>query len=290
MEINYVGKPENTDLPFFAYGIFKPGQIAFYQIKKFCEEIFPENAKYEMRYRDGVAILCGVKNEFFRTKGYLIHFNDNSDEAYMKIGNSEPEELYEWAEIDIGGKTANALIGKDPLSGSFNNREYTLSNYDYRKDSFFNEARILIGECIEKYKQITNITMRDFFIIQMHYMLLWSVIERFCTLKYGYRLIGANKFRFAKERVFKEKLKEIDYEDVAYSSDRLDKKELNPFDYRSIEYYYTIRCNVVHRGKSVSLEDKEKLKFALEDLYGLFESVYLETLRMNDLELRRFNF
>ena len=183
----------------------------------------------------------------------------------------------------------NALIGKETDCGCFYNREEKLSNYDYRNDSFFIDARELIKGCIDDYKDIKGITMKDFFIIQMHYMLLWSVIERFCSFKYGYFNIGGNKFNFANESVFINILKNIEREDKVFSSDKLELYKLDSDDCEeSIGYYYTIRCNVVHKGKTVKEEDKIKLKLSLEELFRLFEGVYKDTLNQNNQELERF--
>ena len=288
MKINHVGMPDDINMPFFAYGIFKPGQIAYNQIRKFSNgKPIELDVEYEMLFRDGVPLLNGEKNPHFLTKGFLINFK-NPYKAYKRITKAEPEELYQWGIIDVGGIEANALIGKETDCGCFYDREEKLSDYDYRNDSFFIDARELIKGCIDDYKDIKGITMKDFFIIQMHYMLLWSVIERFCSFKYGYFNIGGNKFNFAKESVFINILKQIEREDKVFSSDKLELHELDSDDYEeSISYYYTIRCNVVHKGKSVKEEDKVKLKLSLEELFRLFEGVYKDTLNQNNQELER---
>lgn len=224
MVINHVGLPDNLNLPFFAYGIFKPGQIAYKQIKRFCwGEPIRKIVKYEMKYRDGVPLLEGEKNPNFSTKGFLISF-DNPQKAYDKIGKSEPNELYEWAIIDADGTDANALVGKDTGLGCCDNREEAISDYDYRLDSFFNEAHTLIKRCVDDYNGVEEIDMEDFFHIQMHYMLLWSVIERFCSFKYGYFSIGPNQLKLASEPIFENNLKNVAREDEIYSSDKLIKK------------------------------------------------------------------
>lgn len=289
MKITHVGLPEDINLPFFAYGTFKPGQIAYNKIKGFCsDEPIKKVVEHEMLYRDGVPLIVGERNSHSSTRGFLMYF-DNPQGAYNRLSKAQPEELFEWGVIDVDGTEANALIGKDPKKGSFDS-EASLSSYDYRKDSFFTEARELIGECIGKYKSVENINMKDFFIIQMHYMLLWSVIERFCTFKYGYFPIGSNKFNFAREPVFNNQLKQVKREDMIYSSDTLDDAKLDSTDYEeSIKYYYTIRCNVVHKGKTVEKADKMKLKSSLEELFGIFEAVYKDTLNQNNQERRRFH-
>lgn len=283
MQITHVGKPENLNLPFFAYGSHKPGQIAFHQIKDDIMGIPPmKRADYEMKYRDGLPVLVGEKSDESKTIGFLIYFDD-SDDAYFHIGRSEPIDLYEWKVIEVDGIEANALVGVEISKGCIEDDGF-VSVYDFRNDSFFSYAKELIRDCFSEYKDKEDINMRDFFILQMHYMLLWSIIERFCILKYGYYLIGSNQFNFAKEKVFIEKLKGIDRDDTIYSSDTLTEKRLDPNDYESISYYYTIRCNVVHKGKTVKDEDMLKLKKAFVELYGLFEEVYLDSLNKCDAE------
>ena len=290
MEINRIGKPENMELPFFAYGIFKPGQIAYYSIKNYIQgNPIESNVHHEMKYRDGIPILCGEKNDVYRTKGYLIKFH-NPERAYNRIGKAQVEELYQWKKIDVGGVEANALVGKDMQKGCLDNSQRVLSDYDYRNDSFFVDARNLIRDCVDEYREIDELNMEDFFNLQMHHMLLWSIIERFCIFKYGYFGMGSNKFNLAREPMFKNNLKHVGREDTIYSSDKLERYSLDPNDYReSIGYYYTIRCNVIHKGKTVGDDERIKLKKSLEELFALFESVYKDTLNRNDQELSRLN-
>ena len=289
MEINYVGSPRNTNLPFFAYGNFKPGQLAYPKIKNYVAgEPSAEIVDYEMLYRDGIPVMRSGENEHFKTSGYLMKFNDS--EAYEIIGGSQSEKLYMWKRIKVNGTWANALVGVNSDCGSSDNRDYPLSYYNYRQDSFFDEALELIEYTKEEFKGKDIVNMNDFFKIQMHYMLLWSVIERFCILTYGHATIGKNMFNFAKERSFKDKLNSITRKDVVYSSDTLEDKYLDSNNYAdSILYYYTIRCNVVHMGKSVKKEERNKLKYSLEELYALFMAVYNDKLEENDALLNRYS-
>ena len=69
----------------------------------------------------------------------------------------------------------------------------------------------------------------------------------------------------------------------------MEDKNLDPESHReSIKYYYTIRCNVVHKGKAVKSEDMNKLKDSLEELYGLFMAVYNDKLIENDKILEKY--
>jgi len=50
--------PEKIDLPFFAYGTFKPGQLGFYRLLDCVEEIEPVcNIRGDLLERDGLPIV-----------------------------------------------------------------------------------------------------------------------------------------------------------------------------------------------------------------------------------------
>ena len=50
-------KRNNIKRPFFAYGIFKPGELAYSRIKKYVHNEYPYTINYEMSYRDGVPLI-----------------------------------------------------------------------------------------------------------------------------------------------------------------------------------------------------------------------------------------
>ena len=134
--------------------------------------------------------------------------------------------MYFWKEIKIGDGRVNVLLGKDPELGSFPH-ESPIVDFDGKYDPFFNEGIELIGNYIEN-KIDEKVGFFDyynkFFEIQMHYMLLWSIIERFGSLKYGKSSINQNNKELAKDKLFKKYLKLIEREDVIYTTDDLEKK------------------------------------------------------------------
>ena len=288
MNITYIGSPDDMTLPFFAYGFFKPGQLAYHRIVGYVKgEPSAEKIRYEMRYRDAIVFIASEESREYQTSGYLIEFS-NPQEAYEEIGNSIPEDLYKWKEIKVKDGYANALVGCKENCGFIKNDGHNPPQYDYRRDPFFNDALSLIKDTIKEFENKDIDNLRAFFKLQMHYMLLWSVIERFCTLSYGYFPIDPNKDKFAKEKSFKNKLKTIERKDKIYSSDKIERKFINPRKWQSIFYYYTIRCNVVHKGKNVGAEDMNKIKSSLEELYQLFMAVYIDKLRENDKTLEKY--
>ena len=57
--------PNNTGLPFFAYGIFKPGQIAHFRIKDLVENTKDAEISGSLKERDGIPLLIiGQNNDF----------------------------------------------------------------------------------------------------------------------------------------------------------------------------------------------------------------------------------
>ena len=54
---NKFDKKPDSNLPFFAYGIFKPGQIAYSKIRGLDFALKEASVNYPMKQRDGVPIL-----------------------------------------------------------------------------------------------------------------------------------------------------------------------------------------------------------------------------------------
>lgn len=309
----FIKLPKNKNLPFFAYGIFKPGQLSYSKIEKYVSNSPKEyDIPHEMRYRDGIPFIIKNENdEGYKTKGFLIKFKNENDSinAYREICKSEPDKLYYWREkpICVNGELANVLVGKKPSHGSYIDRsDGPIGNYDGKKDPFFEDAIEIIEE--DLYKDWNPNNLKDFFILQMKYALLWASIERYCNFRYDYKSINQMLIDFAtKEKVFAESLqgnispneeilrKQInrkltnDEEKLkfipipknrkVYSSKNLDNAKLNPKNpKKSINYYYTIRCNVVHRGKSRD-DEKEMLFPSLVELLNIFKAVLKESFK-----------
>ncbi len=270
--------PRNTDLPFFAYGIFKPQQIAYSRIEKHVKTYYEYEINYKMLMRDGVPLIVPDKSGNHKTKGYLIYFKeDDSKKSYENISDTESEKLYYWSEIKVGENKANVLMGKDPDLGS-TPLEIKVGNYIGKQDPFFKEA----VELAEKELEIEWKGMRDiegFFKLQMTYMLLWASIERYCSLKYDNK--GSKINKLSKDELFINSLKKhVDSDDrKVYSADDLKEYTLNPQNpYESIRYYYTIRCNVAHRGKAI-YDDEKMLRQSLNELLKIFNDILDETFK-----------
>ncbi len=273
---NPLKPPRNTDLPFFAYGIFKPGQLAYSKIVDFVKRPIPSQINYKMLMRDGVPLIVPPKNNkvHYNTEGYLIYFYEESRKnAYEVIIRNQTEKLYRWEVIQVGENKANVLMGVNPELGT----SYGGKSYDGSEDPYFNEAIDVIEEELNDENKHWS-SVNDFFRLQMAYMLLWSSIERYCTLKYNEESIGKNNKQFSEEEVFRRSLKKyVKSERKVYSAEDLCEYTLDPTKPKdSIRYYYTIRCNAVHRGKAIH-SDEYMLRQSLIELLNIFNDVLDDT-------------
>ena len=226
--------------------------------------------------RDGVPLITPPKGKSHNnTAGYLIYFNDEecANKAYDIISKTHYEKLYKWEQIKVGENKSNALMGINPEMGSYTNG--SVGNYNGQEDPYFKEAiEVVENELNDEDKRWDNIN--DFFKLQMSYLLLWTVIERYCSLKYNKTTSKINQL--SKEDTFKKSLKKhITSKRTVYSAEDLRNYTLDceePYD--SIHYYYTIRCNVAHRGKALHNDDKI-IRQSLKELLEIFKDILNET-------------
>ena len=260
--------PRDTSLPFFAYGIFKPTEISYFQIKDCVKESFVINIKGKLLIRDGLPIYDANGQE--SVQGSLIYFDyDKQIEAYQRITDMEPENHYRWAEISSGTPLTNILVGKSPNKGSDFLDE---QKWDSWSDPLFTSALEAIDETLKTNSEFNHDLKEDLkklFHLQMAYLLLWSSIERYVSLRY--RLDGNAAFEkvmeLAKENTFKNALQaHVTRTDKVYRADNPTKHyELNNNNSKkSLEYYYQIRSNITHRGKGMN-KDFQKVKESLEE-------------------------
>lgn len=286
--------PESIELPIFVYGLFKPGQLGYYRIEDEVQEESSALIEGALRERDGVPIL--VEDPSMQVEGHLLRFRDGgNEEAYQSIADLEPEKQYRWVEREIALNDepvrANVLLGKKPGRGS---DEYMSNNWDGSDDPLFSDALELVDEVQSDVHTMNDGDYKPFFRLHMAYLLLWSSIERYATLKYGLRSdilsddipsetkkrrsIRSKLVMMGNESAFKRGLKEeilpnrVDH--CIYRADRPgdSPKRLDPDDPKqAIDYYYQVRSNLTHRGKS-AYTDFTVLQSSLDELYSIFTS------------------
>jgi len=274
----------DTSLPFIAYGLFKPGQICFLQIRNFVADAKRIRVPGKLRLRDGLA-LYDPNGGGSTIQGCLLRFRSGEEEAaYARILALESERQYHWNVIPIDGQDANILVGNVLQKGTVPCDE---DDYDGWKDPLFNEALDVVQETFEEARDF-DWNLKPLFRLQMAYLLLWASIERYSTLRYGFakkpeeriKLIGndASFERGLKE--FVKKARQIQRADEPNNHAILNAD--NPK--KAIEYYYQVRCNSAHRGKGVP-NDHDTVRTALQELLPIFRNM-LNACRMEAAQLK----
>ena len=267
------------DRPYFAYGIFKKGQLAYSKIADCVENVEPGEVPYKMNIRDGVP---AIKKEYSdcNTIGDKIYFTDDKKvEAYKIISDTQLGNIYKWDTTDIDGETFNILMTEN-LNGTFvsfdKNNEY-LGDFDGKNDPFFFKVPQFIREELDKIDYEDECAI---FKIQMYYMLIWSAIDRYCALKYDVSKNQGDYLKaLSKDTVFQQALYSINPEPRGSIHSA---RNATPLYFNInrpnfiVNFYYTIRSNVAHRGKEDGnkIDDLEK---SLRDVLNIFDKMIENT-------------
>jgi hypothetical protein len=166
------------------------------------------------------------------------------------------------------------LVGRSPKKGSVEAEQ----EWDGRTDPLFTSALEVIEETLVSSSDF-EWDLKPLFRLQMAYLLLWSSIERYVSLRYH---LGDNVTEkvnaLADEVAFARALQDnVQTSRTVFRADRPgDKVVLDSSKPRkSLEYYYQIRSNITHRGKAV-VRDHELIKDSLSELLRIFRSVLKE--------------
>lgn len=271
-------RPRNTKLPFFAYGLFKPGQLCYSRIKNFVKTTQDCRVTGDLYERDGIPVFSAALIDNNReVEGFRIEFSEGKGEiAYQSICDIEPGDYYEWREIkfedEVKGNVLAGIGGKTPDFAGARRAEWP--SWDGRKDPYFSAALGLIDERLERTPE-KNGDIRETLELQMLYQLLWTSIERFCTLKYSFSAGPMQKIRLLSEdESFRKVLRErVTRKHFVFRTNNGDKETLDPARPRkSIDYYYAVRSNSVHRGKAV-YDDYNILRPSLQELLVIFKTM-----------------
>jgi hypothetical protein len=263
----------DLEFPFFAYGIFKPGQLAFFQLSEFVYGSQPLQVPGTLLLRHGLPIadLRGPGH----IRGALLMFRPGSGaEAYGRISAMEPDEHYFWSRIQVNGGRVNVLAGRSPEKG----RSVVCyrGDWDGWQDPLLTEALEVAGEVLTERQELEYGSLKQLFRLQMGYLLLWTSVERYVSLRYnlGHR-VSWKVAKLAGEPAFVESLRQyvtrkryITCADRPTSTAVLDPDSPK----KAVEYYYQVRCNVAHRGKA-AYDDYEILRESLTELLPIFGAV-----------------
>jgi hypothetical protein len=181
----------NPDLPFFSYGIFKPGELAYRRLQPFVDGS-PLRAlvRGSLWLRDGLPLLASDGPG--TVAGYLLTFKPGREiEAYQLIDATEPPQHYRWARLTLAEplQQANGLLGRSPARASV---PVEALEWSGRRDPVFTYAIQTVRQTTEELAAEPFISAPPdavdwprLFRLQMAYLLLWAAIERFAALAYG---------------------------------------------------------------------------------------------------------
>jgi hypothetical protein len=269
--------PENLNIPFIAYGSFKPSELRFNLIEEYVDDFHEISICGLMEEKDGVPIFGLGNNGYFgfTYQAYVLNFKaDYSELAYQKICENEPDSYYEWKLLD----NKNILIGKPSLKGT---NEFLEKSWSFRNDPYFeyglNACNNIFKNEITQFNSESEKEYFPFFRSSSAYMLLWTIIERFCTLKYG-NLPPIQKLKCLTSDAqinWDKIILNIDRTDKIYRSDKINEVLVLNRDKgakKIMEYFYGIRSNMVHRGKEV-FSDIFRISDSFLELKLIFEEI-----------------
>jgi len=108
--------PQDVNLPFFAYGALKPGELAYAQISDLVSgEPIAAKASGSLKVRDGLPLFEPSGSGTVR--GFLLTFRpEKCMGAYDRIRRFEPKSIYRWKKLQLQTPEvyANVLEGRVP--------------------------------------------------------------------------------------------------------------------------------------------------------------------------------
>lgn len=278
-------QPADTSLPFLAYGIFRPGQLAFFQLADLVADLVdPVAVRGRLLVRDGLPLVELTSGDFSAIDGALLSFRSGAEVlAYERISDMEPDQQYVWDTVVLEAGEANILTARRPGRGSDDWEFQDHEDWDGWRDPVFTDALEVVDETLRAYQDFDPGHMRPTFQLQMAYLLLWSSIERYLSLRYhlgskqeGSRVTTYGLVRkLADEPAFAGALDRYVTRTVRiYRADDPGRHvDLEPSDpKKSLGYYYQVRSNITHRGKGV-VRDHRTLAAALPELLSVFRAV-----------------
>ena len=266
--------PANPALPFFTYGIFKPGELAHWLLAPHVSKSEPHSIAGELWIYDGLPFLDPQSNSSTSVAGQLLHFSPSTENtAYAQISAHGLQNHYKWSVIQVGTTQANCLVNKLPLGVG---RPYMDSEWKGKNDPLFTAAIEVVGDLILK-NQMFKKDLKPLFTLEAAYLLLWSSIERYASWRYylGRKQASYKVRQLADEPVFKTALSNTvrGIRVVREAAEPRNKCTLSATDpNKSLKYYYQIRSNLVHQGKSDN-DDHDRLLKSASELLSIFREV-----------------
>lgn len=304
--------PKDIYKPFFSYGIFRPGEIAFQIISDYVDlnRIEKRTIKGQLKLRDGILIYDQKGTESIH--GYLLCFREGMEKhAYERIVGLEPDKYYTWNEsLSIFRNEFNILFGKSTNKGV--DEEKGLNDpavWDKLFESIWDDPFIINGlNLLEQYSKMDfwvpslyndlvwheEANFNDYLKYQMFYIFLCSILERMMFLNGGFGATPGKQLElFSADKTLGRvisSLVEVDgftqfkkpfLREIYPTNDPKksvkwiyeDSKIIDPSV--ALEFYYQLRSNITHRGKS-GIEKFSALREAFGELRYILRKFWTE--------------
>lgn len=266
--------PMDDTKPLFAYGLLKPGELAFPLVEAFTIRIEPAEMRGTLWVRDGLPLLDSKADGSIA--GWLLWFEPaRLAEAWSAVCSFEPAAQYRWEVLPARSAehetSANVLAGRKLGAGV---AAEPVGDWSARNDPVFTEGMAEVRRLISEAAPGGVASQPDtaefwqlFFRLQAAYLLLWSVVERYTAFRFGpaidpwqrvVRLDDDAPFRAA---VLASGAKP---DVVVDSRDPERKYRLAADGQGAAEYFYAVRSNLSHRGKSAYRDARLVYKSATE--------------------------
>ena len=271
--------PEDPSLPLFSYGIFKPGELGYISLHPNVLEHKRCRAPGRLTVRDGLPLFDSGGHE--KVSGCLLVFRpDKSEETYLQIAKFEPGHFYYWKTLVVDGAKCNVLFGRSPDGAGSTPIESDANGvhtWTGASDPLFKDALDVVDETAKSTSDFEWGNLKNLFRLEMAFLLLCSSVERFAALRF---CIGENPSKnmaaLGKDQIYINRFKEsnLEQEIVVHRAGNPKRKTLISKDHPedSLEGFYQMRCNIVHRGKG-NPHDFNRLKSALFALSWIFRRV-----------------
>lgn len=258
-EPSRVGAPPSLDLPFFAYGFLKPGELAYEQIEAHVGSSVEAATSAELHVIDGMPILRANARGLVR--GYLL---DLDPEGFDAVGAFEPSTHYQWTEVVLGepeGARAWALTAAEsgslriPTDGSAFVDHWTAATDPVFAYGLPSARRLVtLGPFSAR---MGKAEWLRFYQLQAGYLLLCSVLEHLATLVLGHGGPTNKVMQFGKrvdiKRAYASQPATVPRRSVG-ATDTLQRTTPRPSGSDFVRAAYQVRSNIAHRGKGANSE------------------------------------
>lgn len=279
--------PSGFEKPLFVYGALQPGELAYGQV---AAEVTRRRRAWlegwDILVRDGLPILVKPGSA---ANGWLLSL---TRDGYATVRRLESDDLYRWervqVRVDDAMEEANVLIGRSPGRGGAEAHGPHWSSAD---DPVLRFGPVTAAAMVTDLEEHHDILVgsspgedrrywEPFFRLMAAYLLLWTVYERLTALMFGPRLEvmtrlsqleGHDAFR----RAFS--VAKVRSGLVVHDSRDLDRIFIRPDGSRALRYWYQVRSNLSHRGKS-AYRDSTIVYDAFVDAYNVLRLVIVELI------------